>query len=106
MKDLLLRMLEWHARATHGWDYETWYTGRFVDRWADPRAAAALRETFARYDEEDVWRALFSTMELFGWLARETAERMNFTYPAAAEERVTEWVQARFLKRPTAHRQA
>jgi hypothetical protein len=37
MKELLLRMLEWHARATHGWDYETWYTGRFVDRWADRR---------------------------------------------------------------------
>jgi len=99
LKALLLQMLEWHARAARGWDYETWYTGRFLERWADPRAVAALPDTFARYDEEDIRRALFATMDLFGWLARETAGRLRFAYPELAEERVREWVSARFAER-------
>jgi aminoglycoside 6-adenylyltransferase len=92
MKWLLLRMMEWHARATHGWDYDTWHGGRFVERWADPRAVTGLRTAFAHYDEADVARALRATMDLFRWLAVETADRLGYPYPATADERTTELV--------------
>ena len=103
LKRLLLQMLEWHARATHGWDYpaaaggsvnrpDTWHGGRFLEQWADPRAVQGLRQAFAYYDEDDVGRALLATMDLFRWLATETAQRLGYPYPAAAEERVTELV--------------
>ena len=59
------QMIEWHARATHGWDYDTWYDGRFLHQWADPRTAAGLREADAHYDADDVRRALFATTDLF-----------------------------------------
>ncbi len=36
MKQQLLPMLEWHARALRGWDYDTWYEGKLITRWADP----------------------------------------------------------------------
>jgi len=65
MKRLLRQMIEWHARATHGWDYDTWYDGRFLHQWADPRTAAGLREADAHYDADDVRRALFATTDLF-----------------------------------------
>jgi aminoglycoside 6-adenylyltransferase len=92
LKRLLLQMLEWHARATHGWDYDTWHDGRFLEQWADPRAVQGLRQAFAHYDEDDVGRALLATMDLFRWLATETARQLGYPYPAAAEERVTELV--------------
>jgi aminoglycoside 6-adenylyltransferase len=92
LKWLLLRMMEWHARATKGPDYDTWQLGRFLEEWADPRALAGLRDAFAHYDEEDVRRALPATMDLFRWLAIETADRLGYPYPSAADERVTEWV--------------
>ncbi|MFB0534548.1 MAG: aminoglycoside 6-adenylyltransferase [Anaerolineae bacterium] len=88
----LLRMIEWHARAKKGWDYDTWHGGRFLEEWADPCALEQLRDAFAHYDKEDVQRALFATMELFRWLAMETAERLGYLYPTVADERVTEWV--------------
>jgi aminoglycoside 6-adenylyltransferase len=65
MKRLLHQMIEWHARATHGWDHDTWHEGRFLDQWADPRAVAGLREADAHYDADDVRRALFATIDLF-----------------------------------------
>jgi len=91
MKSLLLRILEWRARATHGFDYDTWESGRFLEEWGDPAVLQGLRDVFAHYDEEDMWRALLATMDLFRSLAIETAERLGYPYPTATDERATEW---------------
>jgi len=94
MGQLLLEMIEWHAHAMKGADYDTWQLGRFLEEWADPRALADLRHAFAHYDEDDIWRALLASMDLFRWLAIETAQRLGHPYRAEADERVTEWVKA------------
>jgi len=33
-------------------------------------------------------------MELFRWLATETAPRLGYSYPTAADEYATEWVRS------------
>ncbi len=88
----LLRMIEWHAKAEHGGDYDTWFAGRFIRTWAAPDVAARLTQVFARYDQDDVWRALFAAMDLYGRLARETAGRRSLDYPASSERRVIDWI--------------
>ncbi|MGC9395006.1 MAG: aminoglycoside 6-adenylyltransferase [Anaerolineae bacterium] len=92
LKQLLRRMLEWHTRARRGASVDTWMSGRFLEEWADARAVAALPAIFAHYDEADVWRALLATMELFHWLALETAEALGYTSPAFGEDRAVEIV--------------
>lgn len=92
LKDLLRRMLEWHAQAHYGSGHDTWFRGRFLEEWIDPRARQALPEVFAHYDAEDLARALFATMELFRWLASESAEHLGYPYPRLGDERATEWV--------------
>jgi len=89
---LLLRMTEWHARATHGWNYDTWFRGRFLEEWAHPQALKELRNAFAHYNEEDVKRALLAAMDLFRWMAIETAEKLGYQYPTKADEQVTRWI--------------
>jgi aminoglycoside 6-adenylyltransferase len=98
MKRLVLAMIEWHARAVSGWSSDTWHGGRFLEQWADPNAIAGLRVAFAHYDEADVRRALFATVDLFRWLAAETAARLSYPYPAAAEEHVTNLVRNYLLE--------
>jgi aminoglycoside 6-adenylyltransferase len=93
LKQLLLRMLVWHARASRGPQVDTWMGGRFLSEWADPRALDVLPAAFARYDEEDIWRALAVTMELFRWLTVEAAELRGYEYPHFGDDRATEWVQ-------------
>lgn len=39
-----------------------------------------------------MWRALSVTLELFRWLAEETARRLGVTYPKTVEARVKELV--------------
>jgi aminoglycoside 6-adenylyltransferase len=96
MKDCLLGMFEWHARATSPQATDTWYAGRFVEKWADPRAVESLPETFGRYHDDDAWRSLFATLDLFSLLGRETAVRTRRVWPDAAERRVRGWLQWRF----------
>ncbi|NBD35360.1 MAG: aminoglycoside adenylyltransferase, partial [Chloroflexi bacterium] len=99
LKHLLHQMLTWHTHATQPDEVDTWMRGRFLEEWADARAVAALPEIFAHYDEEDVWRALLSTMELFHWLAVETATALGYSYPHAGEAHARDLVQEMFAGR-------
>jgi aminoglycoside 6-adenylyltransferase len=95
----LLPLIEWHARLTQGKEHDTWFRGRFIERWADPRIMADLRSAFAHYDEEDVWQALANTMQLFRWIAREVAEKLDYTYPKDADQFASRWVDAAYWDR-------
>jgi aminoglycoside 6-adenylyltransferase len=96
LNHLMLPMIEWHARAIHGWEYDTWHGGRFLEEWADPRILEALCSTFAHYDRNDMSHSLLATMDLFRWLATETADRLGYQYPAVIDERITELVESFF----------
>ena len=102
MKASILKLAEWHTKATKGWSFDTWAQGRFLERWADPRIVTALRDAYGQYETEDVWRALLATMALFHWLGRETAGKLDSAYPTSAEERATEWVNRCFAERESA----
>lgn len=84
LKDLLHRMLVWHARATRE-EVDTWMRGRYLEEWADSRAVEALAEAYAHYHEADVWRALQATLALFSWVAHEAAEALGYPYPDEGE---------------------
>lgn len=101
MKDLVLRMIGWQARATWGEEYDTWHDGRFLEDWAAPRAVAGLRAAFAHYDGDDMRRALVATMDLFRALGTDTARRLDYAYPTDADEHVTRLVTG-LLARPKA----
>jgi aminoglycoside 6-adenylyltransferase len=101
MKRLLLEMVEWYAQMTEDWEYDTWFNGRFLERWAPPSVLDALRGAFGHYDEADVWRSLLTTMDVFRWLATEVAESLGHPYPRAADGHVTQWVVAHLPEEST-----
>ena len=90
LKYELLTLIEWHALA--GGADDIWYDGHYLEQWADPRVVAALAGTYTHYDRADAWRALRETMILFGWLAQETAARLDLPYSAETEAHIRVWV--------------
>ena len=94
LKRRLLTLIEWHARAVYGPQHDTWYDGRFLAEWADPRVLEALPGTFAKYDRDDLWRGLYATLDLLRRVALEIAERWGYVYPATADDRITEWIRS------------
>lgn len=93
LKQYLLIMLEWHACASNGLHHDTWHEGKFLEEWADSRALEALPVTFAGYDSESLRQALFATLELFRWLAIETADQFGYQYPNLADRHITDWME-------------
>lgn len=96
MQHLLLRMIEWYSRACHGWTYDTWFRGRFLEKWADPEVVAQMRDVFSHYDEVDVKRGLLAIIAMFRKIAMETARRLKYRYPVDADKRVANWIESRF----------
>ena len=76
LKWRLLVLLRWHARVLDP-AAETWHGGRFIERWADPGALAALERAYAHYDLRDVARALWETIDLWQGLEEEVARKLG-----------------------------
>ncbi len=81
-------MMEWHSKTTGDSQTDTWIRGRFLEEWADPRAVKQLPKIFAHFDEADIWRALMETMDLYRWLAVETAGALGYRYPHKVEQKI------------------
>ena len=87
-KELLLKMIEWHAQAKHQWDYDTEYMGKHMKSWADESVWQALYRIFARFDRDDSWNGLLASVDLFRQLATEVAERLGFVYPGEVDRNI------------------
>ncbi len=72
----LVTLLRWHAEAVDQ-SVDTWHGTRFVERWADPGALAALETAVPGYGVHEVARGLWETIDLFQGLEEETARRLG-----------------------------
>lgn len=86
-KEMLLRMVEWHAVACLG-ATDVHYLGLGMAGWADPDAWRRLHHTFGHFDAADARAALLATAALFGDLARAVAPTIGASYPQPLEDAV------------------
>jgi aminoglycoside 6-adenylyltransferase len=81
LKGYLVELTRWRRQ-----DVDTWHGLRFFERWAGDDVVEALGPAFARYDAEDVARALRATGELFGELEDSVAELHGLRSPVDRSE--------------------
>ena len=92
MKNLLMQLIKWQTYCIKGLNYDTWHDCRFFERWVDQGILTKMHSVYAHYDEEDIWNALFSTMDLFRELGNKTASLLSYQYPIEADVFVTGYV--------------
>jgi aminoglycoside 6-adenylyltransferase len=92
-KNCLLPMIEWHTRTHNTESTDTWFSGRFLETWADKEIIGRLNEIDARYDPGDIIRALDTMMTLFDDLARRTAVKLGYSYAHALFKWTRAWIQ-------------
>ena len=80
LKERLIALVGWHAQARDP-SVDTWHEARFFEQWADARALEAMRRAYARYDANDVARALVETVDAFALLERETWHALGLGDP-------------------------
>lgn len=81
MKSLLVNMIKIHTKLLRGVHFNTWHGFRFFEEWADPSIVKEFKRIYSYYDENDVWRALEGTMEVFDTIANAVCLRTNIKYP-------------------------
>ncbi|MCY3834566.1 MAG: aminoglycoside 6-adenylyltransferase [Chloroflexi bacterium] len=82
MKENLLRMLEWRARASPGEPINTWLLGKRIARWADADSQSAISQIWAGWDAVQLWEALFAQLALFQRLTAELSDALGYSYEA------------------------
>ena len=92
MKNLLFQVLRWYTYATKGWNYDTWHEARFFEKWVDSSILAEMERIYAHYEGEDIWNALFSTIDLFRRLSKETSALLDYQYPTDADNYASTFV--------------
>ena len=83
LQSLLVTLLRWRMEEK---GVDAWHDGRFLERWADEQTLARLRGAAARYDEDDVARALTAIADLFADVERDYAEAAGLPVPVNQEE--------------------
>jgi aminoglycoside 6-adenylyltransferase len=91
LQNLLLRLIEWHAKEKGQRD--TWHKGRFLERWTEQEIVKALPDTFAKYELEDVQRALKANLHFYDKFGREVANAFGYDFPEEAYSFAVEQLQ-------------
>jgi aminoglycoside 6-adenylyltransferase len=81
LTERIVELVRWRAK-----DEDTWHGYRFFERWAGEGTPEALGATFARYEAEDIGRALHAKGKLFGELEHEVARRFRLVEPVDRKE--------------------
>ena len=88
MKELLRRMIQWHALTVDD-AVDLWHLGIGMKHWAASETWNDLGEVFARFDAADSWRGLHATIELFRRLALDVAEALGCAYPHGLDANIS-----------------
>ena len=81
MKEMMLRMLEWHAAVNNDERVDVWYIGSKLKHWIEPEVWNDLMGIFGRFDRADSFRALVAMMDVFARLTHDVAEGCGFEVP-------------------------
>ena len=89
----LRRMLEWRIEMDHGWSLRTGAYGKGLKRHLSADTWSELERTYVGVEEEENWRALFATVELFRKVAVDVGEHLGYSYPDGLYGRVMKRLQ-------------
>ncbi|MCY3781331.1 MAG: aminoglycoside 6-adenylyltransferase [Chloroflexi bacterium] len=102
MKEDLLRLLEWHARAT-GDDVNTWLLGKRILDWADDEAFHAIKEIWTGWDAAESWRGLLTQLALFRRLSVELCAALGIDYSDATHREIEGYIHRLYKEDQEAH---
>lgn len=92
VREMLIRMLEWYAGMNHNFRISTGKCGKYFKKYLPEDIYERFLKTYPTADTEAMWKATFETLYLFGDVAREVAAKLEFTYNAAEEKGIEDYM--------------
>lgn len=92
MKQWLLRMLQWNAKADSKKLLSAKNEGKQMNEWVRKKWQIKLVNCFAGWNQDAQWQALVSTTRTFSELSRETAVLLSYSYERKAESGILDFI--------------
>ncbi|WP_175638122.1 aminoglycoside 6-adenylyltransferase [Metabacillus schmidteae] len=77
----LLRMMSWKIGIEQGFNFSLGKNYKFIDHYLPQDDWKALLSTYRQDNIENMWKALFTSYDLFRKYSKDVAETLKFTYP-------------------------
>lgn len=93
MKDKLLSMIETYTIIiSDPQKNNLWHNGRFIEKWANKNILTKLDNCFAQYNINKIKKALISNLELYDFLAKCVAQKLDLKYPEKEIQILKNWL--------------
>lgn len=92
VRPMLIKMLEWKVGLDTDFTLSTGKNGKYLEKYLSKQTWLALMFTYPEGSYDAVWRALFSSSDLFRNISKEVAERLNYEYPHDDDRNVTAYL--------------
>lgn len=93
-------LIRWHIGAVHGRDTDVGIFGRWFRRYLIDDVWERYLETFSGAEPEDQWRAMFAMCRFVQIIGQDLADRYDFSYPEATDQRTHEYLAGLHMRRP------
>ena len=85
VRDMLILMLEWYAGTNYDFKISTGKCGKYFKRYLPEAIYERFKATYSNAEYDNMWKAAFEMLYLFGDVAREVAAKLGFRYDEAEE---------------------
>lgn len=104
LKSKTLTMIEWYEHLLHGNDYNTFYQGRHLEKWAEESIKSELENIFSSYNKDSIIKALDANRILFTRIAKDTAKMIDYVFPEEKVAKLVDWVNEKYVAAPQSRR--
>jgi aminoglycoside 6-adenylyltransferase len=98
MNQVLLQMIIWNMQSKNSWSLKTHSWGKKMESWVDEDIWRELHDIYSRFDVEDSWRGLFSTMNFYRKIAGESAQKLGYSYPDHVDRHISAFIMGLYEK--------
>lgn len=92
VRDMLILMLEWYVGADRDFKVSAGKSGKYLKKYLPGDIYERFRATYPDADPDNMWRAAFEMLYLFGDVARSVAARLGFTYDEPEEKGIEHYM--------------
>ncbi len=92
VREMLIMMLEWYAGMNHDFKISTGKCGKYFKKYLPEDIYERFKDTYPNAETDSMWKATFEMLYLFGDVAREVAEKLEFTYDDLEEQGIENYM--------------
>ena len=92
VRDMLIKMLSWYVGTKHNFSVSVGKSGKYFKKFLPPEIYEKFTKTYSDASYEHIWAAAFEMLYLFGNVARNVAEQLDFVYDEEEEKGIENYM--------------